>query len=71
MNLIGKLINNTGLYNWLRFSSVPETLIESLSGKTDKNVTFYSSFLTTEVINNHNTRLVFDIGANKGNKTKA
>src|SRR5689334_277028 len=62
---IEHLINNSPLYNFLRFNILSEKFIELLEKKTKKNITYYSSFL------NPGNGVIFDIGANKGNKVKA
>lgn len=59
------IINNSPLYNFLRFNIFSDKFIELLQKKTQKNVTYYSSFLHS------GSGVIFDIGANKGNKVKA
>ncbi len=61
-----KMILQSRTYNLLRYSALPDFLIEKLSGATRKAKNYYGSFLTR-----HDTKLVFDVGANKGNKVKA
>lgn len=61
------LINNSPFYNITRFNPVTDFIIETRLQKTKKAVDFYSSFLNIENTN----QLIFDIGANKGNKVKA
>lgn len=63
---IEKIINNSPFYNFLRFNKLSDKIVEILFKKTKKNIEFYSSFLKSQ----HN-QLVFDIGANKGNKVNA
>ena len=62
-----KIINNSPFYNITRFNPLTDLIIETRTGKTKKAVAFYSSFLDTHTDN----RLIFDIGANKGNKVNA
>ena len=61
------LINNSPFYNIIRFNPITDFIIETRKQKTKRAVDFYSSFLN---IDNPN-QLIFDIGANKGNKVKA
>jgi FkbM family methyltransferase len=68
MNFIVKEIMRSRFYNFLRYSKIPNAIVELKTGKTRKNIEFYSSFLPIEKLNG---ALIFDIGANKGNKTKA
>lgn len=69
MNFIEQLINRSGLYNPLRFSFLPNLMVEILTSKTKKNIDFYSSFLPSP--SNSDNKLIFDVGANKGNKANA
>ncbi len=55
-------------YNVLRYSPLPNAIVELQTGKTRKNIEFYSSFLPVDQLKG---ALVFDVGANKGNKAKA
>lgn len=64
---IESVINRSPFYNIIRFNPLTDLIIETRTGKTRKAVTFYSSFLDPSSAN----KLVFDIGANKGNKVKA
>jgi len=61
------VINNSSYYNFIRFNPLTDLFIEVTKKKTQKAIRFYSSFLDTATDN----KLVFDIGANKGNKVKA
>src|SRR5215213_4527125 len=63
---IEKLIIESPVYNFLRFNILSESLMEALQKKTQKNISYYSSFLKP-----NQNKLIFDIGANKGNKIKA
>jgi FkbM family methyltransferase len=60
-----KWVNNSPLYNPVRYNPLTDAFIEIKNKKTKKNIDYYSSFLTP------GKKLVFDIGANKGNKIKA
>ncbi|HUR67199.1 MAG TPA: FkbM family methyltransferase, partial [Chitinophagaceae bacterium] len=62
-----KIINNSPFYNITRFNPLTDLIIETRTGKTKKAVAFYSSFLDI----NSSNKLIFDIGANKGNKVNA
>jgi FkbM family methyltransferase len=64
---VESLINNSPFYNIIRFNPISELIIETRTRKTIKAIDFYSSFLDTRSSNH----LVYDIGANKGNKVKA
>jgi FkbM family methyltransferase len=64
---IESIINNSPFYNFIRFNPVTDLIIETTKKKTRKAIDFYSSFLDTHSSND----LVYDIGANKGNKVKA
>lgn len=68
MKKLESFINNTFLYNPLRFSKLAEGIFELLTNKTKKTKNFYDSFL---FVNDSTKLLAFDIGANKGNKTKS
>ena len=61
-----ELINNSSLYNWMRYAPLPDKLLELATGKTRKTAAFYASFLERP-----SGQTVLDIGANKGNKTQA
>jgi FkbM family methyltransferase len=63
---IEHIINNSPLYNLLRFNIFSEFFVEVLQKKTRKDIDFYSSFLAP-----NKKHVAFDIGANKGNKVKA
>jgi FkbM family methyltransferase len=64
---IESIINNSPFYNIIRFNPLTDLIIETKTRKTRKAIAFYSSFL--DPAGTH--KLVFDIGANKGNKVKA
>jgi FkbM family methyltransferase len=68
MTKFESLINNSFLYHPLRFSTLADGVYELLTNKTKKTTAFFNSFLS---VNNASNLLAFDIGANKGNKTKA
>lgn len=68
MNFIIKQIIRSKFYNVLRYSPIPNAIVEWKTNKTKKNIEFYASFLPA---NQLNKALIFDVGANKGNKTKA
>jgi FkbM family methyltransferase len=61
------LINRSPFYNIIRFNFLTDLIIESRTKKTKKAVSFYNSFLSAQQEN----KLVYDVGANKGNKVKA
>ncbi len=62
-----KAINRSPFYNFIRFNPVTDSYMEWTRAKTRKAVNFYASFLDPVPPG----KLVFDIGANKGNKVKA
>lgn len=64
---IERIINRSPFYNLIRFNMLTDWIIEVKSSKTKRNIDFYASFLGTNSIN----KLIFDIGANKGNMIKA
>lgn len=64
---IENIIANSPFYNIIRFNFLSEFIIEFLQKKTYNNVAFYQSFLPL----NDTNKLIFDVGANKGNKIKA
>lgn len=64
---IESIINKSPFYNIIRFNPALDLLIELKTNRTQKAIAFFESFLTKESTN----KLVFDIGANKGNKVKA
>jgi len=68
MNFLTKRIIRSSYYNFLRYSAIPNAIVELKTSKTRKNISFYKKFLPEEQLKK---ALVFDIGANKGNKTKA
>jgi FkbM family methyltransferase len=68
MNFIVKKIVRSKYYNFLRYSLIPNAIVEWKTNKTKKNIEFYASFLP---VNKLKGALIFDVGANKGNKTKA
>ena len=61
------IINNSPFYNIIRFNPLTDLIIETKTRRTKKAIQFYSSFLDTRSTN----KLIYDIGANKGNKVKA
>lgn len=63
---IERLINRSPFYNIIRFNALTDMILEVKNRKTKKNINFYSSFLDLQSSN----KLVYDIGANKGNKVK-
>lgn len=63
---IESVINNSPFYNIIRFNPISDLIIEKKTKRTKKAISFYSSFL-----NNSSNILIYDIGANKGNKVKA
>lgn len=66
LNKIKNLAISSPFYNQVRFNPLSDSLIELLFQKTQKGIDFYSSFLDK----NNDNKLIFDIGANKGNKIK-
>ncbi len=64
---IESIINNSLFYNPIRFNPISDFIIETSKKKTSKTIIYYSSFLDIQSQN----KLIFDIGANKGNKVKA
>lgn len=64
---IESVINRSPFYNFIRFNPLADLIIETRTGKTKKAIAFYSSFLDARSPN----KLIFDIGANKGNKVNA
>jgi len=66
LKTVENLINRGGLYNVLRYSALPNFLVELKTGKTRRNIDFYRSFLPAKP-----GALVMDVGANKGNKVAA
>lgn len=68
MSKLETLINNSFLYHPLRFSNLADGVYELLTNKTKKTTAFFNSFLS---VSNNTKLLAFDIGANKGTKTKA
>lgn len=64
---IESIINKSPFYNIIRFNQVSDLIVELKTNRTKKAIAFFESFLTKESAN----KLVFDIGANKGNKVKA
>ncbi len=70
MTKLESSLNNSVLYHPLRFSSISEFFYEAITAKTKNTALFYKNFLFP--VNEPATALLaFDIGANKGNKTKA
>lgn len=63
---VEKLINNSAYYNHLRFNKLAVWMIELANNNISKNINFYNSFLKEQP-----NKLIFDIGANKGNKVIA
>ncbi len=64
---IETIINRSPFYNIIRFNVLTDLIIEVKNRKTKKDINFYSSFLDFHSSN----KLVYDIGANKGNKVKS
>jgi FkbM family methyltransferase len=68
-------MSNVSIYNLVRYSSVPEFVLEILTRKTARAKKFYSSFLDhgdgQRAGPPAGNKLAFDIGANKGNKVSA
>lgn len=64
---IEALINRSPFYNIIRFNALTDLILEVKNRKTRKDINFYSSFLDLHSSN----KLVYDIGANKGNKVKS
>jgi len=62
-----KIVNRSPFYNFIRYNPVTDAYIELTKKKTKKAVSFYSSFLDPRSPN----KLIYDVGANKGNKVKA
>lgn len=69
MNIIERIINHSSLYNPLRYSGLSNAIVELATKKTQKNIDFYRSFLPSATDAKH--PVIFDIGANKGNKAYA
>jgi FkbM family methyltransferase len=63
---IESLINNSPFYNIIRYNWLTDLIMEIKTKKTRRSVAFFSSFLDIHSTN----KLVYDIGANKGNKVK-
>ena len=64
---IESLINKSPFYNIIRFNPVSDFIVEAKTRRTKKSIQFFSSFLDSHSSN----KLVYDIGANKGNKVNA
>jgi len=62
------LVNNTQLYNHLRFSGLSNVIFELLTNKTKKTETYFRDIIGNESAKGN---IAFDIGANKGNKVAA
>lgn len=62
-----KVILNSPFYNVLRYNKLTDLLVELKGNKTKKNISFYTAFLNTA----NDNKMIFDVGANKGNKIKA
>lgn len=60
-------ILNSNYYNLIRYNALSDLIVELKSGKTNNNIAFYSDFLDLNTPN----KVIFDIGANKGNKVNA
>lgn len=54
-------------YNIIRYNRLTDNIVELKEKKTKHNIDFYSAFLNPQQDN----MLIFDVGANKGNKIKA
>jgi FkbM family methyltransferase len=63
---IEKIINQSQMYNLLRYAALSDYFVEKITGDKSKAKKFYRGFLT-----DRSDRLVFDVGANKGNKVQA
>ena len=63
---IEAMIIHSQAYNALRYAAIPNWVVETLTKVTRRDKQFYASFLSTP-----QKKLVFDVGANKGNKTRA
>jgi FkbM family methyltransferase len=70
MNTFTQLLLKSKAYNTLRYATLPDFIVETLTGNTRKVVAFYDSFLESKKLSKQQ-KIAFDIGANKGNKTKA
>lgn len=68
MGFFTRLVNRSKHYNFIRYSRFSDFVVECLTGKTRKNREFYTLLASEETWKG---RLVFDVGANKGNKTRA
>lgn len=68
MGFLTSLINRSPFYNSLRYSRLSDLIVESLTGKTRKNRAYYQQWAPADAWKG---QLVFDVGANKGNKTRA
>ncbi len=68
MGFFISLVNRSKYYNPIRYSRVSNFMVEFLTGKTKKNREFYASLVPKE---SWKGQQVFDVGANKGNKTQA
>lgn len=64
---IEQAILNSSYYNFIRYNTLSDLVIELKSNKTKKNIAFYSDFLDAGTPD----KTIFDIGANKGNKVNA
>ena len=62
-----KFIIESQVYNFIRFNFISEIVAELILNKTKTEIKYYSSFLCYNTSEN----LIFDVGANKGNKVKA
>ncbi len=68
MGFLTSLVNRSKYYNQLRYSPIPDRLFEAWTGQLKKNIALYQSILPPD---QWKDQWVFDIGANKGNKTRA
>ena len=65
LSALEKAVNRSPFYNTLRYSWLSNALVEAIIHKTQRNVAFYEQIIGQAA---KDGVLVFDIGANKGNK---
>lgn len=68
MNFFERKIIQSAYYNQIRFHPFTDAVVEWKTRKTARNISFFKSFLPAGALQD---ALVFDVGANKGNKTNA
>lgn len=68
MNFIERKIIQSTYYNQIRYNPLTDAIVEWKTRKTARNIAFFQSFLPQEYMQD---ALVFDVGANKGNKANA